>query len=569
MAEDDVYTKDGTVDYLGKPANKTETGKWRACPFILGNECCERLAYYGMSTNLVFYFKYRLNQQGATAAKNVSDWSGTCYITPLIGAFVADAYLGRYLTILSFSIVYVIGMTLLTLSASVPGIKPTCYGNDCHPTTGQSAACFVALYLIALGTGGIKPCVSSFGADQFDDADEAEKKHKSSFFNWFYFSINIGALIASSVLVWIQDNVGWGWGFGIPAVAMAIAVVSFFSGTRLYRNQRPGGSPFTRICQVIVASIRKHHVEVPDDKSLLYETVDRESAIQGSRKLDHSNGLRFFDKAATLGESVDLKDSVSSWKLCTVTQVEELKSIIRLLPVWATGIIFSTVYGQMSNYFGLQGSQMNTHVGNSKFQIPPPSLSIFDTLSVIFWVPVYDRIIVPIARKFSGHKNGLTQLQRMGIGLFISIFSMVAAATLEYIRLSMVRRHNYYELEEVPISIFWQVPQYFIIGCAEVFTFIGQLEFFYEQAPDSMRSLCSALSLLTVALGQYLSSLLITIVKKITTRKGGPGWLPNNLNYGHLDYFFWLLVVLSVLNLIAFLVVSKFYTYKKTVGTLR
>ncbi|KAK7255908.1 hypothetical protein RIF29_29336 [Crotalaria pallida] len=224
--------------------------------------------------------------------------------------------------------------------------------------------------------------------------------------------------------------------------------------------------------------------------------------------------------------------------------------------------------GQMSNYFGLQGSQMNTHVGNSKFQIPPPSISIFDTLSVIFWVPVYDRIIVPIARKFSGHKNGLTQLQRMGIGHFISIFSMVAAATLEYIRLRMVRRHNYYELEEVLISIFWQVPQYFIIGCAKVFTFIGQLEFFYEQAPDSMRSLCSALSLLTVALGQYLSSLLITIVKKITTRKGGPGWLPNNLNYGHLDYFFWLLVVLNVLNLIAFLVVSKFYTYKKTIETL-
>lgn len=184
-------------------------------------------------------------------------------------------------------------MTLLTLSASISGIKPTCHGDDnCHATVGQSAVAFVALYLIALGTGGIKPCVSSYGADQFDDADEVEKEHKSSFFNWFYFSINIGALIASSLLVWIQDNVGWGWGFGIPAVAMAIAVVSFFSGTRLYRNQKPGGSPLTRICQVMVASIRKYKVEVPDDKSLLYEIADTESAIQGSRKLDHSKGLR-------------------------------------------------------------------------------------------------------------------------------------------------------------------------------------------------------------------------------------------------------------------------------------
>ncbi|XP_061373996.1 protein NRT1/ PTR FAMILY 8.1-like isoform X1 [Gastrolobium bilobum] len=572
MEEDDVYTKDGTVDYLGNPANRRKTGTWRACPFILGNECCERLAYYGMSTNLVLYFKNRLHQHSATASKNVSNWSGTCYITPLIGAFVADSYLGRYWTIFCFSIVYVIGMTLLTLSASVPGIKPTCHGHgdeNCHANTGQSVVCFLALYLIALGTGGIKPCVSSYGADQFDDSVPVEKEHKSSFFNWFYFSINIGALIASSLLVWIQNNVGWGWGFGIPAVAMAIAVVSFFSGTRLYRNQKPGGSPLTRISQVIVASIRKYHVEVPADKSLLHEIADTESSIKGSRKLDHTNELRFFDKAAVPVESDDLKYSANPWRLCTVTQVEELKSILRLLPVWATGIIFATVYGQMSTLFVLQGQTMDKHVGKSTFEIPSAALSIFDTLSVIFWVPVYDRIIVPIARKLTGHKNGLTQLQRMGIGLFISIFSMVAAAVLELIRLRIVRRNNYYKLDEIPMSIFWQVPQYFIIGCAEVFTFIGQLEFFYEQAPDAMRSLCSALQLLTVALGQYLSSLLVTIVTKISTRNGSLGWIPDNLNYGHIDYFFWLLAVLSVLNLVAFLLVAKLYTYKRTVGTIR
>jgi len=278
---------------------------------------------------------------------------------------------------------------------------------------------------------------------------------------------------------------------------------------------------------------------------------------------------RFFDKAAVLAQSDKVKESTNPWRLCTVTQVEELKSILRILPVWATGIIFSTVYGQMSTLFVLQGQTMDTRVGNSTFKIPPASLSIFDTLSVIFWVPVYDRIIVPIATKFTGNKNGLTQLQRMGIGLFISIFSMVAAAILELIRLRMVRRHNYYQLEEIPMTIFWQVPQYFIIGCAEVFYFIGQLEFFYEQAPDAMRSFCSALSLTTVALGQYLSSLLVTIVTKISTRNGSPGWIPDNLNFGHIDYFFWLLALLSVVNLIAFLVVSMLYTYKRPVGTLR
>lgn len=569
MEEEDIYTKDGTVNYKGKPAVKKETGTWKACPYILGNECCERLAYYGMSSNLVVYFTKRLHQHKATASKNVSNWSGTCYITPLIGAFLADAYLGRYWTIACFSMIYVLGMTLLTLSASVPGMKPTCIEKDvCHATTTQSVIAFLALYLIALGTGGIKPCVSSFGADQFDDADETEKKHKSSFFNWFYFSINIGALVASSVLVYIQENVGWGWGFGIPAVAMAIAVVSFFSGTRLFRNQKPGGSPITRICQVVMSSLRKYSVEVPADKSLLFEidNDESESAIKGSRKLDHTKDLSFFDKAAVETQSDHKKSTIDPWRLCTVTQVEELKGIIRLLPIWATGIIFSTVYGQMSTLFVLQGETMDPHIGS--FRIPAASLSIFDTISVIFWVPVYDRLIVPFARKFTGHKNGLTQLQRMGIGLFISIFSMISAGILELVRLRMVKRHNYYELEEMPMSIFWQVPQYFLIGCAEVFTFIGQLEFFYEQAPDAMRSLGSALSLTTVALGNYLSSLLVTIVTDISTKNGKLGWIPDNLNYGHIDYFYWLLAILSVLNLGVYLLVAKWYTYKKPVGII-
>ncbi|KAM1205239.1 hypothetical protein ACFX2G_006167 [Malus domestica] len=568
--ENNVYTKDGTVDFRGNTAKRNETGTWKACPFILGNECCERLAFYGMSSNLVIYFKSQLNQMSAAAAKNNSNWGGTSYLTPLLGALLADSYLGRYKTIASFSLIYIIGMTLLTMSASVPGMKPTCVSKDvCHANGGQTAATFIALYLIALGTGGIKPCVSSYGADQFDDDDEVEKKHKGSFFNWFYFSINVGAMIASSVLVWIQDNVGWEWGFGVPAVAMAIAVLSFFSGTRLYRNQKPGGSPLTRIIQVIVASIRNYKVKVPEDKSLLYETADAESSIQGSRKLDHTNEFRFFDKAAVEVQGDQIKDSKSPWRLSTVTQVEELKSIIRLLPIWATGIIFAAACSQMSNFFVLQGTLMDIRVGRSSFEIPAASLSIFDILSVIFWVPIYDRIIVPAARKYTGQKNGLTTLQRMGIGLFISIFSMVCAAVLELIRLRSVRQNNYYTYEHMPMSVFWQVPQYFLIGAAEVFKVIGQLEFFYDQAPDAMRSLCSALSLSTIALGNYFNSILVTIVTKMTTKNGNPGWIPNNLNYGHLDYFFWLLAVLSVLNLGVYLFIAKWYTYKKTVGTLR
>ncbi|WOH10990.1 hypothetical protein DCAR_0830467 [Daucus carota subsp. sativus] len=565
-AEEDMYTKDGTTDYRNNPTIRNKTGTWKACPYILGTECCERLAYYGININLVNYLKFQLNRSNVVAVNTVTNWSGTCYVTPLLGAFLADAYLGRYWTIAALSIVYVFGMTILALSASVHGLKPLCDDKHvCHPTSLQLGVFYTGLYLIALGTGGIKPCVSSYGADQFDDSDESEKKSKSSFFNWFYLSINIGALVAATVLVWIQTNVSWGWGFGIPAAAMAIAVVSFFSGTRLYRNVRPSGSPFTRIFQAVVASIRKSRVEVPRDKSLLYETNTVEaSVIKGSRKLDHTDKLSFFDKAAVVTHSDEPKDSISPWRLCTVTQVEELKSIIGLLPIWASGIIFAAAYTQMGTLFVLQGNTMDLQMGPS-FQIPPASLSLFDTISVIFWVPVYDRVIVPFARRITGHKSGFSQLQRMGIGLVISIAAMLCAGTLELVRLKMVKKHKYYELEHVPMSIFWQVPQYFIIGCAEVFTFIGQLEFFYEQAPDAMRSLCSALSLTTAALGNYLSTLLVSIVTDLSTKNGGEGWIPDNLNYGHLDYFFWMLAGLSLINLGFYFSVAKCYTYKKPV----
>lgn len=275
---------------------------------------------------------------------------------------------------------------------------------------------------------------------------------------------------------------------------------------------------------------------------------------------------RFLDKAAVETEDDNVKGSISSWRLCTVTQVEELKIIIQILPVWASGIVFSTVYSQMNTMFVLQGNTMDQHIGPN-FKIPSASLSLFDTLSVIFWAPVYDRVIIPWARKFTGHERGFTQLQRMGIGLAISTISMIVAGILEVVRLDYVRRHNYYDLKTLPMSIFWQVPQYFLVGCAEVFTFIGQLEFFYDQAPDAMRSLLSALSLTTVALGNYLSTVLVTIVTKVTTKNGKLGWIPDNLNRGHLDYFYWVLSILSFLNFLVYLWIAQWYKYKKVTPT--
>lgn len=257
------------------------------------------------------------------------------------------------------------------------------------------------------------------------------------------------------------------------------------------------------------------------------------------------------------------EERADPWRLCTVTQVEELKILVRMFPIWATGIVFNAVYAQISTMFVEQGMVMETKVWG--FKIPPASLSVFDVVSVIIWVPFYDRVVVPVARRFTGRERGFSELQRMGVGLFISILAMAAAAVVEIKRLELVKAEGLVETgAAAPLSILWQIPQYFLVGAAEVFTFIGQLEFFYDQSPDAMRSLCSAYSLFATALGNYLSSFILTVVATITAASGAAGWIPDNLNEGHLDYFFWLLAGLSFLNLLVYLFCAGRYQYKKT-----
>ncbi|GFZ21299.1 peptide transporter 2 [Actinidia rufa] len=262
--------------------------------------------------------------------------------------------------------------------------------------------------------------------------------------------------------------------------------------------EKPGGSPLTRMCQVLVASFRKWNLNVPTDTSLLYETPDKTSAIEGSRKLQHTDELKCLDKAAVISDAENKTGDYSNpWRLCTVTQIEELKILIRMFPIWATGIVFAAVYAQMATMFVEQGSMMDTTIGS--FTIPAASLSTFDVISVIFLGPVYDSFLVPIARKFTGKGRGFSELQRMGIGLFLSIFCMSAAALLEMKRLSLAKSLGLvHKMFQSHLAYFGKYPQYFLLGAAEVFTFIGQLEFFYDQSRMPCVALCSALSLLTI-----------------------------------------------------------------------
>lgn len=276
---------------------------------------------------------------------------------------------------------------------------------------------------------------------------------------------------------------------------------------------------------------------------------------------------RFLDKAAFI-TSKNLKqmeeNKCSPWSLSTVTQVEEVKCILRLLPIWLCTILYSVVFAQMASLFVEQGDAMDTKV--SSFHIPPASMSTFDILSVAVFIFVYRRVLDPLVARTMKSK-GLTELQRMGIDLVLAIMAMVSAGLVEHWRL----KHAIEDCNECEgsssLSIFWQVPQYMLVGASEVFMYVGQLEFFNGQTPDGLKSFGSALCMTSISLGNYVSSLLVAIVMKISARDEMPGWIPGNLNKGHLDRFYFLLAALTTADFVIYVAMAKWYKYIKFQGT--
>ncbi|CAL4915933.1 unnamed protein product [Urochloa decumbens] len=540
QVENTEFTSDGAVDISNQPALKRSTGNWRACFFIL--EFTECVAFFAIAKNLVTYLTGALQESNIDAATTVSTWIGSSFFTPLIGAFLADTFWGRYWTVVIFLSIYVTGMFILTVSTFIPLLMGSSYDRGIHCVTA-----YLGLYLVALGSGGIKPCVSALGADQFDATDPVERVTKGSFFNWYYWSINIGSLLSATLLVWVQDNIGWGVGLAIPTVFMASGLSVFVAGRKVYRYQKVGGSPLARVSQVVVAAVRNYDLVLPEDYSALHEAP---SPTDGNYKIQHTSQFRFFDKAAIVAPTSGDKGAENPWRLCTVSQVEELKMLLRMFPVWASMVHFFAVTAQMSSTFIEQGAAMDNRVG--PFTVPPASLATFEIISVMVCIPIYDAVLVPLARRSTGKERGLSQLQRLGVGLALSVAGMVYAALVEARRLALARIGT-------PMSIMWQAPAFAVLGAGEVFTTVGILEFFYDQSPGGMKSLGSALSQLTVGAGHYLNSALLGAVAAITASGGKRGWIPDDLDEGHLDYFFWLMAALGVVNLLHFLYCSMRY----------
>ncbi|GAB4844783.1 hypothetical protein Ancab_038172 [Ancistrocladus abbreviatus] len=552
-------TVDGAVDYKGRPAIRSNHGRWRSAFFIIGVEMGERIAYYGIASNLITYLTGSLGQSTATAAENINVWSGVASLLPLLGGLVADSFLGCYRTIIVSSLIYIMGLGLLTLSAIWPSLNST----KCH-STNQEASCssqiqliifIFALYLVAIGQGGHKPCVQAFGADQFDGHDPEECKEKSSFFNWWYFGYCTALLLALPVLFYIQDNLNWAFGFGIPCLLMTAALVVFLFGSWTYRyNIRvQEKSPFMRFGQVFATAVRNWRTPPP---ALGDEEKDQRTLTNGSEQ------FRFLNKALLT------PDNSKGGRACSVTEVEEAKAALRLFPIWATSFVYTIVFAQTSTFFTKQGATMDRSISN--FVIPSASLQSFIGLFIVVFVPIYDRIIVPVAQSLTGNPSGITMLQRIGVGMFISIISMIVAALVESNRLKTASEHGLIDLPgaTVPMSIWWLIPQYALCGIADAFTVVGLQEFFYDQVPNELRSVGLSLYLSIFGIGSLLSSFLVSIISEATSRGGKDGWFADNLNRAHLDYFYWLLAGLSALELALFIYFAKSYIYNRKIAAI-
>lgn len=535
-------------------------------PFIFANEICEKLAVVGFGANMISYLTTQLHMPITKAANTLTNFGGTASLTPLIGAFIADSFIGRFWTITVASIIYQIGMIGLTLSAVLPHLRPPqCKGEQqcVEADSGQVAILYASLLLTALGAGGIRPCIVAFGADQFDEKDPKQHTKTWKYFNWYYFTMGASMLVAVTVLVYIQDNVGWGWGLGIPTIAMFLSIIAFVVGYPLYRHLDPAGSPFTRLLQVSVAAYKKRKLSMVSDSKLLYQNDELDADISLCGKLLHKKHMKFLDKAAIVTEEDNVK-SPNLWRINTVHRVEELKSVIRMGPIWASGILLITAYAQQSTFSLQQAKTMDRHLTKS-FQIPAGSMSVFTIVTMLSTIAVYDRLLVRVARRITGLDRGITFLQRMGIGLVISIIATLVAGFVEIKRKEAAAAHGLVDKPHsmIPISVFWLVPQYGLHGMAEAFMSIGHLEFFYDQSPESMRSTATALFWTSISAGNYVSTLLVTLVHKYTAKPDGSNWLPNtNLNRGRLEYFYWLITLLQVFNFVYYVWCAKMYTLK-------
>ncbi|WOH03551.1 hypothetical protein DCAR_0622950 [Daucus carota subsp. sativus] len=545
-----------------KEQHKKQKGGLITMPFIIANEAFEKVASYGLMSNMILYLikDYRM---GLTQGQNILFlWNAANNFLPIVGALVADSYLGRYLTIAIGSIFSFLGISILWLTAMIPQATP----GPCDPRTQtceytstlQYLVLLSSFVLMSIGAGGVRPCSLAFGADQIDDKDNPmNKRMLERFFGWYYASAAVAVVLAFTGIVYIQDHLGWKVGFGVPALLMFLSAALFLIASSLYIKPKVKTNLFSSFMQVIAVVYKNRRMTLPSPDSTItwYTLKDSERHVPTDK-------LRFMNKACIIKNPEDIGlngVALNPWNLCTVDQVEELKTLIRVLPLWSTAIMMAINMSQGS--FGLlQAKSMDRRlIGN--FEIPAGSFSMFTIGTIVIWILLYDRVLLPLASKIRGKRVQLGVKERMGMGLFCSFMAMVVSAIVEHIRRTKAIEQGFRENPSgvVNMSAYWLVPQHVLSGLGEAFNSIAQTEFYYSEFPKSMSSIASAMFGLGMAFANLLASAILSTVDNVSSKGGKESWTSSNINKGHFESYYWLLAIMSSVNLFYYLVCSWAY----------
>ncbi|XP_039500077.1 peptide transporter family 1 isoform X2 [Drosophila santomea] len=352
--------------------------------FIISNEFCERFNYYGMRTVLVLYLSRVLGYSDDTATVVFHVFTMFVYFLCVFGAIISDSWLGKFKTILYLSIVYIAGSVLLTLGAIGPLNLPI------------ETFTMLGLALIALGSGGIKPCVSAFGGDQFKVPEQV--KQITSFFSLFYFSINAGSLISTSVTPILREDVScfgdincYPLAFGVPAVLMIVSVIIFVLGRSLYKMKPPAGNMVVLVSSTIWTAITTKCKEK--------KTNPRE------HWLDYAD--RKYDRQL----------------------IDDVKVLMRVLFLYLPLPVFWALFDQQGSRWTFQATRMDGDMGS--WDIKPDQLQVLNPLLILLFIPLYDVAFYPVLR-LVGIRRPLQKLTMGGILAGIAfIISGVVELNLE------------------------------------------------------------------------------------------------------------------------------------------
>lgn len=396
--------------------------------YIVGNEACERYSYYGMRSILTVFMIQVLLMQEAEATSTYHLFAGACYLFPVLGAFISDRIWGKYKTILYLSLVYCLGHAVLAVWENKTGL-------------------YWGLGLIALGSGGIKPCVSAHVGDQF----KANQQHLlKKVYELFYFMINFGSFFSTIITPWTLKAYGPSIAFGIPGVLMFIATFVFWMGRNEFVHVPPTKSDGNGFMNVIMSAF--------------------------SNQKNRKAGESFLDAAATKHGKEN---------------VEAAKAVIDIAKLFAGVTIFWALFDQHGSSWVIQATNMNLVFMGMEFEAS--QIAAWNPIMVMALIPLFSMGLYPFLDKI-GLKT--TPIRRMTWGMF------VAAASFAIIGLLQMWMDNSAE----KINVMWQFFPYLIITMAEVMISITGLEFAYTQAPRSMKSTIMSIWLLTVFFGNLITA---------------------------------------------------------------